>query len=70
MPLHHETIEMAVESIYQLISEALDNYYKLSIEPLENEIKLAKELRLEYTRRREILLDIPEDIIMNRLTKD
>lgn len=70
VPLHHETIEKAVESIYQLISEALDNYYKLSIEPLENEIKLAKELRLEYTRRREILLDIPEDIITNRLTKD
>lgn len=70
VPLHHETIKKAVELIYQLISEALDNYYEISIEPLESEIKLAKELRLEYTKRRELLLNSPEDIIMNRLTKD
>lgn len=70
VPLHHETIKKAVESIHQLTSEALDNYYKISIEPLESEIKLANELRLEYTKRRELLLNSSKDIMMNRLTKD
>ena len=70
VPLHHETIKKAVESIYQLVSEALDSYYKISIEPLESEIKLAKELRLEYKKRRELLLNTPEDIMMYPLIKN
>lgn len=65
VPLHHETIKKAVETINQLISEALDNYYKISVEPLEREIKLAEELRTEYKKRRELLLSFPEDIIRN-----
>lgn len=52
VPLHHETMQKAVTAVQQLMTDALDNHYKVSLEPLETELELAKDLRLEYIKRR------------------
>lgn len=60
VPMQHETIQKAVATVHHLITDALNNYYKVSLEPLETELELAKQLRIDYIKRRSIAFNQAE----------
>ncbi|WP_421049034.1 hypothetical protein [Lysinibacillus sp. UGB7] len=53
VPISHVTIQSAVFSINDIVEKALDNYYSVSLLDLNMELRLAKEIQIEYQKRRE-----------------
>lgn len=55
VPLEHPTIVDAIASIHKLLEETLNEYYELSISQLDTEIEIAKQIRLQYEKNRELV---------------